>query len=953
MLNPTQGKLAETIDGMVLVDAGPGTGKTHTIVERYLNIAKKEEVDVSDILMLTFTRAAAQEMEERIKSAINNLDDSPESKRVKEKINFVDARTFDSFCMSVVMDAPEIISDFFGLEEKLTRGARMSDNNTINQDLFSRFMDRFLIERGPEFGDYAVMASSAHSDIFNLVNKLMSKGIIPLKAGWFGIDFERALFGDTKEVVSRLYALDEKELIKEVQKLTTYGLEFDDIEETLGENWIEDAAEEDRSLLVQFVHDLYFDYIRAMIADNRLTYGLVSMFAFTMLYSNPELRKRHKFRYITIDEFQDTNANQLMMTLLLLSKPNLCAVGDWKQGIYGFRFVSIDNIVYFEEKIVQMKRFLNDDVKRVEFDIPETVKLSLDTNYRSSQTIIDCSFRCLKLRGSKEEKVPDENVVLLKSGREDMGPNTKVRFVQAEGKQFEALETMRAIKDYVGSGNYLICEGETARPVEFGDIAVLCRGRKDCKDITAACAEHGIPAYYAGDYPVMNTREGRLAMAWLKLVNNEQDPWGYMPILEDRGYSLNRIEDMKDENNTIRLPCEIAKQRRALTNKRRRITELLSSVFKFYGLDNDYTNAIIHAVSSVHSGSLMTISDVINMMETDIKNKNPYELDATTSENAVKIMTMHKSKGLEFPIVITPYIDRGSMPSTNNGKGTFFFDEILGIRCQNEVVRVNGYPKIVPSWKTKVANKAVPVDYYEERRLFFVATSRAKQYLTVISGYKPSTFMTDLSEGKYEVIPQAEISKDYAEKDLTPAPEIGSYGRRRRKFGIHELMDFASENGTGGMAERDEFNTKGPEYGEKVHGLAYMLLSGTVISEEKYEEFPEMTEVQSVLDSLKDADLLGEIDCGLPIDGTDVLLRGRIDLIAIWPDRIEIHDYKTDESDRFEEQYRFQLSVYAQAASGFYNRPAKCVIDYVSTKKRVDFDPWPMDRIKEWVKDRV
>ena len=111
---------------------------------------------------------------------------------------------------------------------------------------------------------------------------------------------------------------------------------------------------------------------------------------------------------------------------------------------------------------------------------------------------------------------------------------------------------------------------------------------------------------------------------------------------------------------------------------------------------------------------------------------------------------------------------------------------------------------------------------------------------------------------------------------------------------------------------------------------------------------PEHAEIRKVLEATEDADLrYAEMECGLPLNGLDVTLRGTIDLLAVYPDRIEVYDYKTDETDRFEDEYMLQLSVYAHAASGYYGgRPARCHIAYVSLGTVVDFDPLPLEDIE-------
>ena len=149
--NDRQRQLEETLEGTIVVDAGPGTGKTRTIVERYVNLVCKPDVSPNDILMLTFTRNAAKEMNERIKTKLIEKGMIRESK-------YVMAKTFDSFCSHIVSDNSEKVGEFFGMKEKLTRGARLEENETLNSMFFRRFFDGFL------------------NDIRRLINPLSSPG---------------------------------------------------------------------------------------------------------------------------------------------------------------------------------------------------------------------------------------------------------------------------------------------------------------------------------------------------------------------------------------------------------------------------------------------------------------------------------------------------------------------------------------------------------------------------------------------------------------------------------------------------------------------------------------------------------------------------------------------------------------------------------------------------------
>ncbi len=961
-LNDKQKRIAETLDGMIIVDAGPGTGKTHTIVQRYVNLISREEVTPRDVLMLTFTRNAATEMEERIKSSL-----SPGKGCDESYYKQVQVRTFDAFCLSVVMESPEDAGRLFGIEEKLTHSARLVENETLNKRFFGSFMDDFLDSHGEDYGDWAVIGSRYPLEVYRIVNRLMSRGIYPMKSGWFGGNDGDDLYGDTEELLNRLSScnvltskrMKNTDVAKAYNKMLGKMNEYDPLptletQEVMAVDLLKDAANDDRKGLVRFIHDVYWHYIRRCIAQDRLTFGVNAMLAFSILYENKDVRSVNSFDYIMIDEFQDTNAAQLMLALMILKKPNLCVVGDWKQGIYGFRFVSVENILEFEKRAVMLRELLNDDFQRVPFRIPEPIALELDTNYRSSQRIIDESFRCLTLKGADKEAldVPaiESRMVRLRANRDaSIGEDTGIRYVKAGSKDEEADAVSRCIREYVGSGDYRVIEKDgTSRPMMLNDIAVLCRTGNGCRAVVEKLTADGISAYLQGDVELMCTREGKLALAWLRFVNNIRDPWGYVPIMADRGYTMVECEAVKDDEN--KLPGDIRAQRSVLFSKRRRVTDLLTSIFTWYGIDNDISQTIINILSSQHRGSLLTISDLITMIEDDISSmpRSTYPVETDLDSDAVIVMTMHRAKGLEFPAVIIPYVDKRTMPSTMGDKSKLTFDELRGIRCKEVVGHFDGYSKICKSWRTSLTDIAKETDYDEERRLMFVAVSRAKQYVTVISGPDASQFMKGLSGENYSDIGDFDLPQVSAESAYIEKPVIPEYAPRTPTCGVHGIMRLEFEDGQGGMAEADELCGKGKEYGTAVHDEAQMLHYGCPPSG----KYPESEYILGSVLSRKGMPghlaSYSEIDCTLPVCGGKYVLKGTIDLLMVFEDRIEIHDYKTDVTDRFQGEYELQLSVYARAAEAYYKGlPVRCYIDYVSQGKTRDFDPLPMEKIDE------
>ena len=152
---------------------------------------------------------------------------------------------------------------------------------------------------------------------------------------------------------------------------------------------------------------------------------------------------------------------------------------------------------------------------------------------------------------------------------------------------------------------------------------------------------------------------------------------------------------------------------------------------------------------------------------------------------------------------------------------------------------------------------------------------------------------------------------------------------------VHDLMSTIQITESEGKKEG-----KGKEYGEKVHERAYLYLRRHVESP----DFEEMDFIKEIIESRRDAKLSGEIKFVLPVD--DVSIKGTIDLLVEYDDRIEIHDYKTDMDDDYEKQYRLQLSVYAQAVQSL-GKKVECYLDYVSLKQTKRIEPQTLDDIKE------
>ncbi|MDR0778680.1 MAG: ATP-dependent helicase [Methanomassiliicoccaceae archaeon] len=923
-LNENQLRIATTLDGIVVVDAGPGTGKTHTIVQRYLNIIRND-VSPSDVLMLTFTNNAAAEMEGRVKSELALS--SPDSDQN------IHSSTFDSFCMRTVMESPETVSRFFKTKETLTRNARLIQNETLNIEYFRNVYTKFIRRYGRMYGNIPAIIGTSAEDLHKVIQRLMSIGIAPTHdGGWFGRD-TGVLFGNRDKMISEL--LKNIDAVSEGYRNGWERLPPDNRTEMVTEEMIIKAADDPRELLLSFINGVYYEFIRSSISHNRLTFGLNALFAFIILYSNKNVRKLMSYRYVMVDEFQDTNELQFMMSLLILREPNLCVVGDWKQGIYGFRYASVENIIDFEERMNDMKRFLNKKEKRLIPGITEPKELSLTENYRSSQLVIDTAFRTLSCRTDSTEEIKDKylsRITKLTAVRDT--ERTCAEIIRSETADDELTMILQKIEEYVSDERYRIIEydknGErTERQPGYGDIAVLCRGNGMCIRLKAAASEYGIPAHLQGDMRIMNTREGKLALAWLRYVNNRDDLRGPVTILTDAGYSLAELRNVFPKHGKRALPAELEEHRDRLRNKRR-INDILTSIFEYHRLNNDITQSIISTISSAHDSSMLTISDVIGIIESDMKRKASYNVDALLDGRSVMIQTIHKSKGLEYPIVILCGLTRRKMPSSQKEKGLLSFDPLYGVRLKDDYVVIDGHHKIFGCWKWNIINNLHDFDRDEERRLFFVALSRAKQYITMTCySRQESQFIKDISDSNImDVVPAIKKKELGSDAAVAERPAVKDYERRKKRISLHDIMGEYEESGGG----------KGAEFGIRIHKEAQRIMSGMVPSGNT----PETEYIKKIYDDLKNAKIFTEIDCTLPVN--DIVIGGRIDMMAVLDDRVEVHDFKTDMNRVNEERYKIQLSVYAHAAASL-GKPVRCVIDYVSQKISIDTEILNIDEI--------
>ncbi|MEO8446575.1 MAG: UvrD-helicase domain-containing protein, partial [bacterium] len=373
-INP-QNELVDSTEGIHLVDAGAGTGKTWAIIERYKMIIEKK-TDPKDILLVTFTVNAANQMKEEV------------LRKLSDKINVTQLleapiMNFHAYCSRLLSKFGTDAPSYLGINDILSN-FRIIEDKDFEQEMFRDFYSGFTRKHSEKYHKIFLSLDNDHASVLQIIKKLCSVGIFPHSEGWLNEDREK--LSGNYEMYSELFDKENEPLIGKgggpvlnnlrkkfvpTSKRRIY-LDFNRnviLEKTIlpdiKEDSFKDATQE---ALIEFTRDVYFEYIEYLLKRNSLNYEFMIMFAYLILYYNKKIRESQQFDYVMIDEFQDTDEIQFKIIMLLCKDikgaANLCVVGDWKQGIYSFRNTDIENITKFTDNLAAYKKELNLDEER-------------------------------------------------------------------------------------------------------------------------------------------------------------------------------------------------------------------------------------------------------------------------------------------------------------------------------------------------------------------------------------------------------------------------------------------------------------------------------------------------------------------------------------------------------------------------------------------------------------
>lgn len=802
-----------TIDKNIAINAGAGTGKTKVLTERYINILENgtlpDNREIESIVAITFTKKATQEMKERIRDEIKSkFHMGPEWRKYYKDMEKANISTIHSLCANILKDnALEAnIDPMFGvldgddgellLEETILKlilkGIEDKENiynmvKIFNSDDLSRIVEEIK-------SIYYEIRTVGHS--FEDVKDMTINSIDNIKVDFSELEYIKETLKyliENSRKNSKLFKLKENDIWNKFYEGHYEDDELIDILEFLSNNIGTNKKEKetieklnnsiDNMLLIKEKENkwLYETVLELLIQVDKeytkekekigsLDYDDLQILVLKLLdIDSIKQRYQDKFRYIMVDEFQDTNELQKKIFYKLCSKDkkldrsNLFIVGDPKQSIYGFRGADLE--VFYD---------VMDDIE----EVSNQKTILLDKNFRTVDTVLKFVNNIFgKLMKDKYDRLDNHHVsknqidieVLEKEGLEIPDNENKSDY----NTYYEGQLIASRIKELVDSEAF-----------KYGDFCLLFRSTTVDYIYEEALEEYKIPYYNVGGKGFYKCQEIVDLMNGLKAISNPYDNISTIGFLRGPMIGLsdktiywllrfkedNLLETLKKEIPNI----EVEEQKKILEAEKilsklivkkglYRISDLLeefidetyfaetlllsqggkqavSNVYKFLEISREYDRKLI--------GSLEDFIDYIESLKD--KDESQAKIESENS-NVVKIMTIHKSKGLQFPVVIIPQMARGF----NYQQPSILFDKDKGIG-----LKYDKSSAFYNSMKEKVRKK----EDEENQRILYVAMTRAESRLIIGNQGRNSGFkgmvkdLIDLDEAKY--IDEIKINRD-------------------------------------------------------------------------------------------------------------------------------------------------------------------------------------------------
>lgn len=731
----------ESLDMSTVLTAGAGSGKTRVLVGRYVNILKERRADVPEILAVTFTEKAAAEMNDRIKDSISVLERSEEElhqrehwRRTKRKMGSAAIGTIDSLCRQIAKEYPieAGIEPSFSIMDELDsyKRARLAARGAVEEFLESEdevesLMTQLLTERFG-FGKLVLELVALHEKV--------------------------RVTGDTADgvafrFIARDYGLATEEIIRcrddENLKISN---------DIVASHFLNMCKSMERRYCQLGGNGSQLDFVELELAARRVLLNPV----YGDIY-------RRRYKFVMVDEYQDVNELQDDIIRLLTQDrfaSKLFVVGDPKQSIYRFRG---GNLELFRRMSREVKNAggLSEELTLNFRSRPELICF---TNEVFSSVLKD-DFRNARWNDADDDKCRTRAEMAVIVSDEN---GEKRSVCQAEFVAKRIAQMVKGLEPLIDDES---CD-DGFRAVEYRDVAVLMRNMTNVKAYEEALAKEGVPYHVVSGSGFYQRNEVMWLSQILSSLVDESDDTAIVgalrsPIFTIDDETLTRIslefgrgEGFWDallrfrhayEEGNLRWPngesatrlyraVDMMLRLRHLTTNATPLA-LTSAVVKITGferkilampegMDMALNLHKLLGIMEERESRLSSIYDVVSFLD-DMSTGGSKEEELSVddvSEDVVKIMTVHKSKGLEFPVVFVPEC----FNEVGKARQALTFDSQLGLRVKlGDLV----YDDQNSSEICRVDSKN---EVEEHGRCLYVALTRAEKYLVIVGALKCS-----------------------------------------------------------------------------------------------------------------------------------------------------------------------------------------------------------------------
>ncbi len=785
------------LKGIHLVEANAGTGKTYTISSLFVRLIAETDYEVHKLLVLTFTEAATVELRERIQSRCREVLERLE----QPQKSATDGDEFLEYCAKKYAADDKVVY-------RLQQAIVAFDESQIST--IHGFCQKLLRDYPFQFGvnpDFELLPNPKpmlldiirsywrmfFSEEEHWVKKVFQSTFLHTAKGIRSPEEFYALFGDTlynefpihpkSALTSRFEAYCNSHNVSfSLNSLVQF------IDETSTPNdWVESGVEEQKQELFHTLTELWIKDLRRLFLDEKKNRGLldyddlIRVVASGIGQSTSEFLAvlRQLYPVALIDEFQDTDTYQFAIFKTWFEGfPNgtLYVIGDPKQAIYGFRGADIhtyleaknwvpkehhNKLAYNYRSNPELLEFTN------QFFTPESSERPfwLDIEYQDS----------LHPSAANNSETPlmaryDNHIWIDKEGMQRMCP---VQWISITGETSEQTRTT-IMEDVVKRVEYLLqgslfvskmsTSGAQVRELQPSDIAILVHTNQQASDIQGLLGRRGIPAIINVQESIYQSSEAEFIQTWLTILQNPNNEKRINYALAHPIGGLTAAELMtQQEDGSYWAELLTTIQKSSVEAKSKEVAWVLRDLFTYlnvyarWPLRKDFerivTNVdhILEIIQFQQNSKGLGINGLIHFFDSQ-KSEHRLEVDEdiiriNTDEQMVNIVTTHRSKGLQYPVVFCPFESAGKTPTLTPKviKYRFEWRHCYDIRLVSKAQDLHTTP-LVSMMSEEIANRI---------RLTYVSITRAESLCVIynhtgMSGWNSGLLTTGMDKALLE-----------------------------------------------------------------------------------------------------------------------------------------------------------------------------------------------------------